>query len=455
MKIRVCFMLTFLAALPLTTSAQVVELNGAYTHMSGDGGLDGFNLGAAAWFTHRISLAFDYDSAWDTSHLGVFELTQTGLVVSKSHLQNFLAGPRLYFPGVLKSKNKHFSRLLPFGEVQLGLSHLSASLESTTQNQSASDNAFTWMLGGGADYRFSEHWASRLRLDFLRTHFAETGQSRVRFGVGIMYSFGGMGKAEEAADAKRKAETQRAEAQARQEEIERAEARRRAVIEQAEREKLAVEQAAQAKHKADMDLAAAEARNKIASQQLAAQEASENPPKDNTQKPDAAAVAAAQGRAQGQQEAMDQATREKEALRARLLEQFNRILPTTDTPRGLVVDMNDIMFDTGKADIRPEGREDLARFVGIVLNYPLLRFAVEGYTDNSGTPELNQAVSTQRANTVRDYLVGHGLDASSISAQGLGMNNPIADNNTAEGRQKNRRVEIIVSGEAIGTKIGR
>jgi outer membrane protein OmpA-like peptidoglycan-associated protein len=449
-------MLTFLVALSLTASAQVVELNSAYTHISGDGGLDGFNLGAAAWFTHRVSIGFDYDSVWDTSHVGVFELTQSGLVVSKSHLQNFLAGPRIFFPGALKSKDKHFSRLLPFAEVQLGLSHLSSSLENrvTNENQSASDNAFTWMLGGGADYRFSEHWASRFKFDFLRTHFAETGQSRIRFGVGIMYSFGGMGKAEAAAKARRKAETERIAAQARQEEMEQAEARRRDVIEQAEREKLAVEQAAQAKRKADMDLAAAQARNKVASEQLAAQEASENPQKDDTQKPDAA-LAAAQARAQGHQEAMDQATREKEALRARLLEQFNRILPTTDTPRGLAVDMDDILFDTGKADLRPEGREDLAKFAGIVLSYPSLRFAVEGHTDNTGTPELNQALSAQRANTVRDYLVSQGLNTSSVSAQGLGMNNPIADNSTAEGRQKNRRVEIIVSGEAIGTKIGK
>ncbi len=141
-------------------------------------------------------------------------------------------------------------------------------------------------------------------------------------------------------------------------------------------------------------------------------------------------------------------------MRARLLEQFNRVLPTTDTPRGLVVNMGDVLFDTGKSNLRPEAREDLAKLSGIVLNYPSLRLTIEGYTDNTGSAEINQTLSEQRANAVRDYLVNQGLDAGSLSAQGLGMNNPVADNSTAEGRQKNRRVEIIVSGEVIGTQIG-
>ena len=141
-------------------------------------------------------------------------------------------------------------------------------------------------------------------------------------------------------------------------------------------------------------------------------------------------------------------------MRARLLEQFNRVLPTTDTPRGLVVDMGDVLFDTGKSDLRPEAREDLAKLSGIVLNYPSLRLTIEGHTDNTGNAEINQTLSEQRANAVRDYLVNQGLAAGSLSAQGLGMNNPVADNGTAEGRQKNRRVEIIVSGEVIGTQIG-
>jgi len=99
--------------------------------------------------------------------------------------------------------------------------------------------------------------------------------------------------------------------------------------------------------------------------------------------------------------------------------------------------------------------EDLAKLSGIVLNYPSLRLTIEGHSDTSGKAEVNQALSEQRANAVRDYLVTQGLQAGSLSAQGLGISSPVADNSTAEGRQKNRRVEIIVSGEVIGTQIGR
>ena len=148
------------------------------------------------------------------------------------------------------------------------------------------------------------------------------------------------------------------------------------------------------------------------------------------------------------------AQREKQQLRARLLEQFNRVLPTTDTPRGLVVNMGDVLFDTGKADLRPDAREALAKLTGIVLNYPTLHLTIEGHTDSTGSAEYNQTLSEKRADGVRDYLVSQGLDVGSLTAQGLGVNNPVADNGTAAGRQKNRRVEIIVSGEVIGTQIG-
>lgn len=154
------------------------------------------------------------------------------------------------------------------------------------------------------------------------------------------------------------------------------------------------------------------------------------------------------------EQAVQAAQREKQQLRARLLEQFNRVLPTTDTPRGLIVNMGDVLFDTGKSDLRQEAREALAKLTGIVLNYPTLRLSTEGHTDNTGSAELNQTLSEERANTVRDYLIGQGLDARSLSAIGFGMNNPVADNTTATGRQKNRRVEIIVSGEVIGEKVG-
>jgi Outer membrane protein beta-barrel domain len=192
MRNLVCRLLLALLVLCLTASAQTFELNGGYTHITGDQGVDGFSVGTAVWFTHRVSIAADYDDAWDTSTIGQFELTQTGLIVSKSHLQNFLVGPRIFFPGVIKSKDKHIARLLPFGEAQFGVSHLNSTLEDKTTNvsQSASDNAFSWMLGGGADYRFSPHWVGRVKLGFLRTHLAESGQSRLRLSMGVAYTFG-------------------------------------------------------------------------------------------------------------------------------------------------------------------------------------------------------------------------------------------------------------------------
>ena len=143
-----------------------------------------------------------------------------------------------------------------------------------------------------------------------------------------------------------------------------------------------------------------------------------------------------------------------EALRAQLLEQFNRILETRDTPRGLVVNMGDVLFDTGKFDLRSQAREKLAKLSGIVLAHPGLKLAIEGYTDSTGSDELNRKLSQDRADAVRGYLTEQGLPQDSVTAQGFGKSEPVADNNTAAGRQKNRRVEIVVSGEVIGEKIG-
>jgi outer membrane protein OmpA-like peptidoglycan-associated protein len=423
---KLCMFLLLLLAFPLLASAQNLELSGGYAHISGDGGLDGFNVGAAAWFTHRISIGADYETGWDTSHLGAFELTSTGIIISKSHLQDFVIGPRIFFPGVFESKDKHLARLLPFGEAQFGVSHLSSSIENPVAmiNQSASDNAFTWLLGGGVDYRFSGHWYGRAKLDLERTHFSDTGQSRLRFVLGVVYTFGDR-EQQEAAAAKRKADEQAA-----------AETKRKAD------EQAAVEAAAEAKRKGD-EQAVAEAKLK------ADEQAAEAKRKADEQ-------AAAEAKRKADEEAAAAAQREHAAheLRALLLENFNRVLPTTDTPRGLVIGMGDVLFDTGKSSLRPEGREDLAKISGIVINYPKLRLTIEGHTDSSGKPELNQRLSEQRATAVLDYLVKQGLDRSSLLAQGLGENNPVADNSTAEGRQKNRRVEIIVSGEILGTPIG-
>jgi len=136
------------------------------------------------------------------------------------------------------------------------------------------------------------------------------------------------------------------------------------------------------------------------------------------------------------------------------LQQFNTILETRDTARGLVVNMSDVLFDTGKHTLRPLAREKLAKISGIVLAYPALTLEIEGNTDSVGSDAYNQGLSERRAEAVRSYLAQQGVPESSMAAKGLGKTQPIASNSTAEGRQQNRRVELIVSGEVIGTKIG-
>jgi outer membrane protein OmpA-like peptidoglycan-associated protein len=116
--------------------------------------------------------------------------------------------------------------------------------------------------------------------------------------------------------------------------------------------------------------------------------------------------------------------------------------------------MGDVLFDTGKFELRSEAREKLAKLSGIVLAHPGLKLAIEGYTDSTGSDELNRKLSQDRADAVRGYLTEEGLAPDSVTAQGFGKSEPVADNNTAAGRQKNRRVEIVVSGEVIGEKIG-
>jgi outer membrane protein OmpA-like peptidoglycan-associated protein len=167
-----------------------------------------------------------------------------------------------------------------------------------------------------------------------------------------------------------------------------------------------------------------------------------------------ASQAQAQAQAEQARQAALKAEQEKEQLRAQLLEQFNRILETRDTERGLVVNLGDVLFAFGKFDLRPEARERLAKLSGIVLAHPGLFLSIEGYTDNVGSETINQTLSENRAGAVKAYLIVQGLDPGTITTTGYGMSRPVADNSTADGRQKNRRVEIVISGEVIGTKIG-
>jgi outer membrane protein OmpA-like peptidoglycan-associated protein len=157
--------------------------------------------------------------------------------------------------------------------------------------------------------------------------------------------------------------------------------------------------------------------------------------------------------AQVAQTSVQQAEADKAAMRARLSEQLNTILQTRDSARGLIVSMSDVLFDTGKYSLKPGAREKLAKVAGILLAYPGLDIEVGGYTDNVGGDQMNQTLSENRAGSVRDYLVNQGVATNSVSAKGFGNTLPVATNDNSAGRQQNRRVELLVSGEAIGNPV--
>jgi outer membrane protein OmpA-like peptidoglycan-associated protein len=158
----------------------------------------------------------------------------------------------------------------------------------------------------------------------------------------------------------------------------------------------------------------------------------------------------AQLQAQQAEAARQQAERQVQETRQRLLAQLNSVLQTRESARGLIVNMNDVLFDTGKATLKPGARERLAKVAGIVMAYPDLKLQVEGFTDNVGGDAYNQGLSERRADAVKAYLTNQGVPDSNIVARGYGKSEPIASNDSAAGRQQNRRVELVVSGTAIG-----
>ena len=240
----------------------------------------------------------------------------------------------------------------------------------------------------------------------------------------------------EAAEREEEARTRATEAEARQLAEEEARAKAEAAKLEADRNRMMAEVAAA---KAAAEQARADAQRAQAElQREAARRAAE----------------LAQEQAQTSERARMEAEQEKAELRARLLQQFSLVLETRDTDRGLVVNMSDVLFDTGKFALRPIAREKLARLAGIVLAYPGLRLQAEGHTDTTGSEELNQRLSEKRSEAVREYLVSQGVLEHAVTSTGLGFSMPVASNDTREGRQQNRRVEIIVSGEVIGTAVG-
>jgi len=234
-------------------------------------------------------------------------------------------------------------------------------------------------------------------------------------------------KAEADAEAAREAQ-QQAQARANEDARRRAEAEAaRAAAEQQEATLLAQQQQAQA-------------------QAEAAREAAEDAQRQKDE---------AERQRQEAEREKQEAVQQKEEMRARLLAQLNQVLQTRDTARGLIVSMPDVLFDFNKYTLKPEARERLAKISGIVLAYPDLKLQVEGYTDSIGSEEYNQTLSEKRAESVKAYLVASGVPPDHVTSEGFGKSNPVADNSTAAGRKLNRRVDMVVSGDVIGSEVGQ
>jgi len=189
-----------------------------------------------------------------------------------------------------------------------------------------------------------------------------------------------------------------------------------------------------------------------AAQQAASQQALERAQAEAQAAQAEARAAEARAAQQQAQQSAQQATEQTEQMRERLKDELNQVLATRETARGLIVNMSDVLFDTGQYTLKPGAREKLAKVSGILLAYPNLQLQVEGYTDNVGSNDFNQALSEKRADAVRDYLASQGVNEAKISATGYGESDPIADNSSSAGRAENRRVQLVVSGNSIGVQ---
>lgn len=224
----------------------------------------------------------------------------------------------------------------------------------------------------------------------------------------------------------------------------------------------------EAAHQAELKQQAADAQAQAAQAQAQAQQAQAQAQADAQAKANAEAAqqqaqaaeqqaeaAQQQAQAQAQQAAQNaaQAQQHEQQMRSRLLQQLNSILQTQDTPRGLVVRMSDVLFATGHYQLTPDAKMALAKMAGVLLAYPGLKVEVDGYTDSTGSDEVNQTLSDKRAEAVRNFLVSQGVSPDTITSQGFGSADPVASNDSAQGRQMNRRVDMIVSGSVIGTQL--
>jgi len=239
---------------------------------------------------------------------------------------------------------------------------------------------------------------------------------------------------------KMKAEDEEAQRAARaqaEQNAEEAQQRAEQARQQSEQAQLAQKQAAQAQQEAAQRAQAEAARRAQAEAAAAAAQAE--------------AQRAQQARQDAEQRAQQLAQQEQQA-RERLRSQLSAVLETRETARGLIMEMPDVLFDFNKYTLKPTAREKLAKVSGILLAHPDLKVQVEGHTDSIGSEEYNQKLSEERAGSVKDYLVSQNVHDNNVTAEGFGKNDPIADNSTAAGRAKNRRVELVVSGASIGVQ---
>ncbi|HZU42763.1 MAG TPA: OmpA family protein [Terriglobales bacterium] len=245
--------------------------------------------------------------------------------------------------------------------------------------------------------------------------------------------------AERTAQAQARAEAEAQQRALAQQQAQTAEQQRLQAEQQAQQAAQQAQQAAQQRQQAEQDLQQAQAARQAAEQQRqqAAQEAEQ-----------------ARLQAQQAEQQRQQIQQQAEQTRARLLNQLNQVLQTRDTARGLISTMPDVLFDFNKYTLKPQARERLAKVAGILLAYPDLHLEIDGYTDSIGSDQYNQQLSEKRADAVRDYLASQGVQLNNVVAEGFGKNDPIASNATPQGRQENRRVELVVSGQAIGTNAG-
>ncbi len=215
---------------------------------------------------------------------------------------------------------------------------------------------------------------------------------------------------------------------------------------EAEQSRIAADQA---RVQAEQAKADAE-RMKLQAEQAAQEAARQKEEAENARQAALAQQHLAEAETEKARRAVANAEGEKAQLRGQLLDQLNSILQTRDSARGLIVNMSDVLFDTGSATLKPGAREKLAKISGILLAHPGLSLQIEGHTDSIGGDEFNQQLSERRSDSVRDYLAEQGVAGSSMAARGFGKTQPVASNDSSEGRQRNRRVELVVSGESIG-----